>query len=78
MFDISVLAAERRGQGHRRRGQAGVLAGEKGAQEIAVTLRGDRDPVARRQADGQQAAGQFAGLFSQGGVGENLDQFAAK
>jgi hypothetical protein len=78
MLDVGFLAPERRRQGNGRRREAGVLAGEEGAQEVAVAVGGDRHPVSRREAQRQQTAGQRARLIAQQGIGEHFDQFAAQ
>ena len=77
MRHISVLAAKRRRQGNRRGHQAGVLAGEEGAQEIAVALGGEGHPVAARKAERQQTMGQGPRLRRQVHIGQNLGQLAA-
>jgi hypothetical protein len=76
--DVDILAAERSGQRERHRRQAGVLAGEEGAQEIAVAGRRQRHPVAGHEAGGQQARGHGERLVAQVAIGQHLAGLAAQ
>ncbi len=78
MLDIGRPPPEGSRQRQGRRDQASVLAGEEGADEVAVGLGDQADPVARLQARGEQSAAQAHGLIPHIAIGQGFDQLAAR
>jgi hypothetical protein len=76
MLYVAVLAAEGCGQGHWRRYETGVLAGEKGPNEIAIGLRDEPDAIADLEARAQHAPRESDRMLAQKRIGQRLDQGA--
>jgi len=77
LIDVAVLAAEIDGHRHRRRDQSGILAGEKGDDEIGAGFSNDGDALAALELS-RHPAGEVDRPAANFGIGKGERDFAAQ
>ena len=75
--EIARAPAESGRQRHRNRDQPGILAGRENAQEVAIAMGEDGNPVPGAQLCREQLLRHHPRLFAQHPVRQDLDQIAA-